>query len=166
MMETSKTLKRESKLKLFESDVSGLCNIAGALTFLFLMLYFIIMRSVGLHELFALRDFNFMFLLAGILLALSRYRKTRKSKIEYRTGLKIGMRITLTAVIPFALFIYFYINTDDSFMHVLRIKLYAGEFTAVLGEIISPAIAAGIICAEGLLSGALTTFIAMQYFKK
>jgi hypothetical protein len=164
-METLKTNVDEKKSDLIKSDIFGLCTTMGTIVFLCLLTYFIIMRSIGLYALFALRDFNSVFLMGGIFIALSLYSKIIKGKIEYATGLKIWIRVTLTAVIPFALFIYFYLITDESFMALLKAKLNVGEYTGFLGEYMTPGIAAGIICLEGILSGIIITFIAMQYLK-
>jgi len=165
-METLKTTVTKKKIGFRASGISDLCNTMGMFVFLCLMLYFITMRAIGLYELFALRDFNIVFLVTGILFALSSYSKMSKDGADYLTGLKIGIRITLTAILPFALFIYFYLTTDTTFMNLLKTTLNMGEFTSILGEIISPAIAAVIIFLEGLLSGVIITFVAMQYYKK
>src|SRR5438552_3792241 len=121
MMETSKMLNAKKRTAIWKSDISGLCNITSALVFLYLMLYFIIMRAIGFYEMIALRNFNILFLCGGILLALLSYRKKNKG-IKYPTGIRIGLRITITSVIPFAAFIYYYLLTDDNFMNFLKAK--------------------------------------------
>ncbi|HXB39754.1 MAG TPA: hypothetical protein VNZ49_04380 [Bacteroidia bacterium] len=165
-METSKFFDTKKRITIPKSEISGLCNIVSTLVFLYLMLYFIIMRAVGLHEVIALRNFNIVFLSGGILLALFFYGKKSKGKIRYSTGLKIGIRITLTSVIPFTLFVYYYLLTDDGFMTFLKTKFSTGKSTILPEEYIIPATAAGITCMEGLLSGLVVTFIAMQFFRE
>jgi hypothetical protein len=165
-METLKFFDAKKRIAIPKFDISGLCNIVSTLVFLFLMLYFIVMRAIGLHEVIALRNFNIVFLSGGILLALFFYGKKSKGKIGYSTGLKIGIRITLSSVIPFTLFVYYYLLTDDGFMSFLKTKFSTGESAVLAEEYIIPAVAAGITCIEGLLSGFVITFIAMQYFKE
>ena len=158
-------LKKTNK-QTTKSDISVLCNGMGLLTFLSLMIYFLIMRSIGLHELFALRDINFIFLTGGIFFGLYLYGKESKSKIDYLTGIKIGTYITLIAIIPFSILIYSYLATDIVFMNLLTTHIKASEFLSIPDQFINPLSAAGIIFLEGLFSGILLTFIAMHYFKK
>ena len=71
----------------------------------------------------------------------------------------MGLRISLIAVLPFAIFMAVYLKIDEGFMNY--VKEYA-EF----GRYLSPGMVSGVIAIEGITSGAITTFIAMQYFKR
>ena len=151
--------KNQEEPNLAEFSIFSLCIEVAVLVFSGFMGYFLIMRSVGLHEVFMLRYLNALFLLAGILLAIHSYKKNMKGAVNYKKGLKMGMFITLTAVIPFAVFIYLYLNIDDGFLSLV-------EKNTEFREFISPGTVAGFICLEGLCSGSIITFIVMQFFKK
>ena len=153
------------KEKGFESEksdlsIAGLCNGAGTLTCACLIGYFFLMSAFKLQEVLALRAFNFFILLGGILLTFHFYRKaSEEMKIDYFTGLKIGIRVVFTAVIPFAIFMALYLVYDGSLMYVIK------ENTGI-GDYLNPLTIAGAICIEGIGSGMIITFMAMQYFKK
>jgi hypothetical protein len=153
---TTKDLESENS----DLSIASICNGVGALTSACLICYFFIMSAFKLQEVLALRAFNFVFLVSGILLALRLYAKAKEEdKIEYFAGLKIGARVTLTAVITFAIFMALYLVYDDHLMNVIK------ETTGV-GDYLNPLTVAGALCIEGLSSGFIITFIAMQYFKK
>ena len=164
-METAELIKkpREKRQRdepsLSEFSVFNLCIETGVLVFFGFMSYFLIMRAIGLHEVFMLRYFNAIFLIAGILLAINSYKKNMKGIFNYKKGLQMGTFITLLAVIPFAIFIYLYLNIDDGFLGLV-------EKDVDLRDFVSPGTVACFICLEGVCSGSIITFIVMQYFKK
>ncbi len=132
---------------------------AAALVFAVLATYFFIMRGLGLYTEVYLRAFNFLILGGGILLALMRYAKLTRDKIDYFRGIQIGARITLMAVLPFAVLMGLYLRVDKEFMQYLRDNLTVGPY-------LTPFIAAGAIAVEGVVSGFIATFVFMPYFKK
>ncbi|HKC67399.1 MAG TPA: DUF4199 domain-containing protein [Bacteroidia bacterium] len=165
-METLELIKKTKQKKLerpnpnlAEFSAFSLSAETGVLVFSGFMGYFLIMRSVGLHEVFVLRYLNALFLITGIFLAIHSYKTHLKKDVNYKKGLQMGMLITLIAVIPFALFIYLYLNIDDGFLTLV-------EKNAELRDFVTPATVAGFICLEGLCSGSIITFIIMQFFKK
>ncbi|HTA61765.1 MAG TPA: DUF4199 domain-containing protein [Bacteroidia bacterium] len=163
-MRTLELIKKSKQKKQVESNVYGfsvfnLCAETGALVFSCFMAYFLVMRAIGLHEVFMLRYLNALFLGGGILLAMYSYKKNVKSDVDYKKGLQMGTFITLIAVIPFAAFIFLYLNIDDGFLGLV-------EKNVELREFVSPASVAGFICLEGLCSGSIITFIIMQLLKK
>ena len=151
--------------KDFESEkpdlsIASLCNSAGMLTCACLIGYFFLMNAFKLQEVLALRAFNFFILLGGILWAFHFYRKASdENKIDYFAGLKIGVRVTLTSVVSFAIFMALYLVYDGHLMYVIK------ESTGI-GDYLNPLTIAGAVCIEGIGSGIIITFIAMQYFKK
>jgi hypothetical protein len=146
----------EAKVRSYEN---ALCNWAGFLTSLSLVVYFLLMKAVGLNQVLEFRYVNVVFLITGILGTYYNYRrKVDTEGIEYLTGLKMGLRITLTAIIPFALFMAIYLRIDTDFMHYIR------EY-APFGRYLTPINAAGVVGVEGFISGGITSFMAMQYFK-
>lgn len=157
-MKTEKIIHRglETKINTFENS---LCNTTGIVISLSLISFFLLMVITGLSEVLWLRYVNFAILLAGLIGAYKIYRrKVATAGIQYFDGLKMGARITLTAIIPFAIFIGIYLRIDTSFMEYIR---QSAEF----GEYLTPASAAAGVAAEGIVSGFLTSFCLMQYFK-
>lgn len=157
-MKTEKIIHKdlESKITTYEHS---LCNRTGILIALSLIGFFVAMVFVGLSEVLWLRYVNFAILLTGLVAAFKIYSKKVASEgIHYFDGLRIGARITLTAMIPFALFIGIYLRIDTGFMDYVR---QSAEF----GDYLSPASAAAGVAFEGIVSGFLTSFCLMQYFK-
>jgi hypothetical protein len=140
-------------------SVSDLCYGVGVLVFTCLILYFCVMSWGNLYQNLMLRGLNFLILLGGILIALKMYSSATKDKIDYFTGIKIGLRITFIGVLPFVLFIALYLSFDKHFMQMI-------QQTVSIGNYLNPVTAAGAVFIEGISSGAVITFCAMQYFKK
>ena len=155
-----KKIPKEFESEKTELSISSLCNGAGLLTCAGLIGYFFLMTAFKLQEVLALRVFNFFILLIGIAWALHFYRKANEENfIDYFTGLKIGLRITLTAAISFSIFMALYLVYDNHLMYVIK------ESTGI-GDYLNPLTIAGAVCIEGISSGFIITFIVMQYFKK
>jgi drug/metabolite transporter (DMT)-like permease len=152
-------VERKKEYKHTNFSVSGLCNSAGIIACVCMIIYFFIMSAFKLEEILALRAVNFIFLLGGIILALYTYSKIIKDKIDYFTGLKMGIWVTFMAVIPFALFMAIYLMYDDYLMDIIKQSTRMGEY-------VNPFTIFGAICAEGISSGAIIAFIIMQFFKK
>ena len=153
---------REKEIESEKPDLSiaSICNGTGILTCTCLIGYFFLMSAFKLQEVLALRAFNFFILLGGILWAFRLYIKaTEENKIDYFAGLKIGIRVVFTAVVPFAIFMAIYLVYDGHLMYVIK------ENTGI-GDYLNPLTIAGAVCIEGLGSGMIITFIAMQYYKK
>jgi len=153
---------KEKEIESEKSDLSiaSICNGTGILTCACLIGYFFLMSAFKLQEVLALRAFNFFIMLGGVVWALHLYsRSTDDNKIDYFTGLKIGVRVIFTSVVPFAIFMALYLVYDGHLMYVIK------ENTGI-GDYLNPLTIAGAICIEGLGSGMIITFMAMQYFKK
>jgi hypothetical protein len=134
--------------------------MVGLTIFVLLVGFFLMMKSLGLHEIVSLHYFNGVFLLLGLLFLFSKVsKKNETNKIEYFDGMKTGMRMTLIAIIPFAFFIGFYLKIDVEFMTFLNRN-------AIFGKYLTPLVSAGAVAVEGIVSGFLLTFILMPYFKE
>ena len=129
----------------------------GLIVFVGLTAYFLLMKTVGLFEIHELRALNFFILFAGVWKGLTSQRKT--GHLSYFEGIALGSLIALIAVIPFALFIFFYLQIDTQFMD----KIIATE---AFGEFLNPYILSFLIAFEGGISGVLVSFGMMQYLKK
>lgn len=123
------------------------------------ILFFLLMRAVGFADILELRALNFFILLAGIFLAL-RYEKKNEQAFPYLKGLGIGIATSAVALIIFCVFLAIYLAAlDPAFMRAVKED-------EMFGHLLNPYIAASAVFFEGLLSGALISFIFMQYFKK
>lgn len=133
---------------------SGIAVLGG------LLVYFFAMAAAGLLEVVELRVFNFVFLLGGILYSINKIKNKRGSEFNYFEGLAAGFITTLYAIIPFAIFVFVYLwKINPSFMQYIQDSI-------PLGKHLNPALAANTVLIEGIISGAIMSFIAMQYFKK
>ena len=136
-------------------------NIAiryGLMTTVWLIAYFLIMKLVGLVHILELRTLNFVFLVGGIYLAIRRYKKHNDST-TYLQGIGIGLLTSGVAVLPFALFIFIYLQLDQGLLNYI---IEQDQF----GQHLNSYILAFIVAFEGFFSGMILTFIIMQYMKK
>ena len=157
-MKTYKLTQKRSADEIYSFE-SLLCNLTGVIVSLLLVSFFLIMRTFGWYQVLELRYFNVLILFAGIHSALLSYRnRISPEGIDYLKGLKMGLRISLTAIIPFAIFMAIYLKIDTNFMNYI---IQNGEF----GKYLTPGRAAGVIGFEGFVSGAIVTYIIMPYFK-
>lgn len=130
----------------------------GLVTALALIAYFLILHSVGLSEKIELRLFNFLILVAGIVLAIKATKKL-ETDFDYLRGFGIGFYVTLLATVPFAVFMFAFLELNEPFMtHIIN--------HAPFGHFLSPWASAAVVLFEGLSSGVIITYTAMQYFKK
>jgi hypothetical protein len=150
---------KEHKPALAKDKTAELCTGMGLLGCVGLIGYFLIMRAFGLHEVLILRGFNLLILLACIIFTLRIHTKSH-GKVDYFKGIRMGLHVTLVAVIPFVLFIFFYLRYDDGFWEIVQRKIGMGEYH------ITPSMVAWVLGVEGIASGAIMSFVAVQYFKK
>ena len=129
----------------------------GLIVFGSLVLYFLIMKWAGLFEIHELRSLNFIILIIGVWKALNYAKK--KSDLKYFEGIGLGALTSLIGVIPFALFIFFYLQADPQFLANIKA-------TEAFGQYLNPYILAFLIAFEGGISGILVSFGMMQYLKK
>ncbi len=130
----------------------------GLLTFLGLVAYFLLMKLIGLVHVVELRSLNFIIMVTGVWLAFRQYKKTHKKGLAYFNGLGLGIKTTVISVVPFALFIFFYLQLNPSFMQVIKEN-------EMFGYQLNPYLLAFLIAFEGSLSGFFIAFTLMQYMK-
>ena len=124
-----------------------------------LIAYFLIMKLLGLIYIVELRVLNMFILTYGIWLALTEYLKQTGDESVYLRTLALGVFTSLTAVMPFALFILFYMQFDATFMqHIVENEMF--------GRYLNPFIVSFLIFFEGMISGFFIAFTLMQYLKK
>lgn len=124
------------------------------------VVYFFAMAALDLLKIVELRAFNFFILLSGILYAINFVKNHKRSRFDYFEGLAAGFLTTVYGVVPFAAFVFVYLwKINPSFMEHIR------EY-ADFAQNLTPALAAHAILIEGIASGAIISFISMQYFKR
>ena len=129
----------------------------GLIIFVSLIAYFFIMKFAGLFEIHELRGLNFFILIAGVWRALISYKK--QANLSYFEGIGLGSLTTIIGVVPFSVFIFFYLQADTQFMA----NIVANE---AFGQYLNPYILAFLITFEGSISGVLVSFGMMQYLKR
>jgi len=131
----------------------------GLYTAIGLIAYFLVMKIVGLVHIIELRTLNFLILVAGIIKATRFYRDHHQEQMTYLKGFGIGILTSGVAVIPFALFIFIYLQLDVELLNYI----IEGD---TYGQHLNPYMLSFIIAFEGLFSGLILTFIIMQYMKR
>jgi hypothetical protein len=147
-------------MKTNSASVERIGLVTGLITSLALIAYFMLMKALGLSHILELRFFNFVIMAIGLYVGISYYKRSVPFSQEfYLKGLAQGAMITLVAVVSFALFISFYLHYfDRELMEHIRMTFRTQKidgfsiFTAVF--------------MEGLASGMIITFCAMQYLKR
>lgn len=134
--------------------------IAGLLTALGLVAYFMVMKALNLADIIELRFFNFVIMAVGIITAIVYLKRRTQEHEFYLKGLGEGMITTVVAVVSFAIFITVYLTTlDKALMHEISTKVpYTGTLNGLTIFI--------AIFMEGMAGGAIITFSAMQYLKR
>lgn len=124
-----------------------------------LILYFLLMKWIGAHQITELRILNFVILLAGIAASIRHYIRKEWESPGYFTGFGLGLRTSFSAAISFALFLFIWLSIDQPFMRYLKAN-------APFGEYLSPMAAAATVTIEGISSGVVITLLLMQYYKR
>lgn len=132
---------------------------AGIMTAGGLMMFFILMKYLHLAQMLELRALNFLILLTGIIIALNKFKKQNDNHIKYFEGFGLGMLTALVSTIIFAVFIGVYLSFDSEFMGYIVTH-------GVMGNYLNPSACALVILIEGVISGLLISFGAMQYYRK
>jgi hypothetical protein len=132
--------------------------IGGLLTSGTLIAYFLIMRLLNLHYIFELRYFNAVILFVAVVFLFQRLKNDR-GKIAYLPGLAAGFTMVAVAAFIFAMFMFVYLMfIDPAFLQFIKTHTPTGEDLDIW-------ILGGLIFSEALSSGAVFTFMLMQYFK-
>ena len=145
------------------STSSPMWNIGlrvGLITSAALLAYFFVMKLLGLHLVLELRFFNAVILAVGICAGLARLKREYPQGEYYLQGLGEGFFISVVATVPFALIISCYtLFVDAELLQQVTAtyskSLYINALTIFNG-----------LCAEGIASGTIIGFCAMQYFKR
>lgn len=131
----------------------------GIFTAIGLIVYFLVMKMFGLETVYWLRVFNVFIMIGGIFWMLNNQIRRGKPGVGYFGGLGLGVRLTLTAVILFVIFLAIYGKIiNPNFVNSLESSQLWGA------DVTTDQVVVGILI-EGVVSGVVITFILMQFFK-
>ncbi|HEY4651122.1 MAG TPA: DUF4199 domain-containing protein [Pontibacter sp.] len=125
--------------------------------------YFLLMKLLGLAHILELRFLNAVILAVGIVMALRAYKRLQKGQIGYLRGLGTAFLTSLVATTLFSVFMLVYIKGfDDSLLEVIAAdQLFGDRVASTPGIVIFM-----VLMLEGIISGVMIGFIAMQFFKR
>jgi hypothetical protein len=121
-----------------------------------LIVFFLLMKIVGLAHIYELRFLNVIIQVAGIYYALKKFRETHGQHINYFRALVTGVATGAIASLIFAIFIFTYLMLDQNMMQDIMVK-------EPMGQYLNPYITAFMVALEGVFSGLLFTFILINY---
>ncbi len=121
-----------------------------------LIVFFLLMKVVGLVHIYELRFLNVIIQVAGIYYALKKFKETHGQHINYFRALVTGVSVGAIGSLLFAIFLFAYLMVD----HNLMLDIIEKE---PMGRYLNPYIAAFMVALEGIFSGLLFTFILINY---
>jgi Protein of unknown function (DUF4199) len=122
-----------------------------------LVLYFLLMKLMGLVHVVELRVFNFFIMLAGLFRAFREYKETDLNRqFNYLRAFVFGISTAIIGSLIFALFLFIYLTYID---RALMESIVNHES---FGNYLNPYVAAVIVAVEGIFSGILATFIIVN----
>lgn len=122
-----------------------------------LIVYFIIMKFLGLLHVVELRMLNLVILVAGVFFALRKFKRTHEDHLNYFRGLVTGVAASAIGSVGFAAFFFVYVSFIDTELMQFIIE------NEPMGRFLNPYISAFIVALEGVFSGLLVTFIIINY---
>ncbi len=140
-------------------SVEKLSATAGILLCLGYIAYFMLMKLLNLVYITELRVLNFFIQMLGIFLTLRYFKSSRYDRFQYLEGFGLGFITSTISVVLFSLFIYFYFISHPSLLLDLQID------APILGNNITPFLAAFSVMIEGEIASLILSFAIMQYYK-
>lgn len=133
--------------------------VAGIFTFIFLGLYFLAMKLLGLVHMIEFRLLNAVIMFFGCYSAVKMSKKNLEN-FDFLKGYGSGLLTALIASVLFAIFGFIYLQfIDPTFIQDIRNN-------ELLGIYQNKYIACGQIFIEGAASGFLFTHASVVWFKK
>ncbi|HYG50426.1 MAG TPA: hypothetical protein VD905_05960 [Flavobacteriales bacterium] len=146
-------------METIKRNVEASAIKAGIITFFGLVGYFFLMKLFGLSHVLELRFLNFIILATGITYGIVRHKKELHENDFYLQGLAQGVYVAVISVGLFAAFMAIYLSFFDLAL------LEEIKFRAPMGFPVTGLTIFGALVMEGMASGAIISFIAMQYLK-
>ncbi|WP_244554601.1 DUF4199 domain-containing protein [Pontibacter indicus] len=124
------------------------------------IIYFLIMRLLNLQNRVELSFLSAIFLIIGITVAISQFKKAKGGNINYFQGLAIGATTGVVSSTILALFMVFYLTLfDTAYLAALQTSSLFPLSLSVLSFFVLTII-------YGTIPGFLIAFVAMQWFKR
>jgi len=124
------------------------------------IIYFLLMRILGLQHIIELSFLSALFLIIGIVVAIAKYKKALKGHINYLKGLAIGATVGVVSSSLLAIFLVIYISLfDNSYLTYLQASYLFPESLTILSLFMLAII-------YGTWPGFIIAFIAMQWYKE
>lgn len=124
------------------------------------IVYFLLMWALGLQEVVELSFISGIFLVIGIVVAISRFKKIKSGTIHYFQGLGIGATVGAVSSIILAIFLMLFVSTLGK---EYLLSLQASYLFPVSLSKLSLFL---ITIIYGTVPGVWIAFIAMQWFKR
>jgi hypothetical protein len=118
--------------------------------------YFLVMHILGYSENVELRLLNLLILVAGVYLALKKFKQSHEDHLNYFRALITGVATGAIGSLIFAVFLFAYMKLDPALMQHIAEK-------EPMGRYLNPYIASFIVALEGLFSSLLVTFILINF---
>lgn len=124
------------------------------------ILYFLLMRVFGVLHIVELSFLSAIFLIVGIVLAISAYKRAVHGRINYLNGLAIGAIVGVVSSVLLAVFLAVYLGFFDAeYVRNLQASALFPEGLSLLTVFI-------LTIVYGTWPGFLIAFVAMQWFKR
>lgn len=124
------------------------------------IIYFLLMWAFGLQEIVELSFISGIFLVIGITVAISRFKKIKNGVIHYFQGLAIGATVGAVSSIILALFMMIFVSSvGEEYLLSLQTSYLFPESLSKLSLFLTTIV-------YGTVPGVIIGFIAMQWFKR
>ena len=121
-----------------------------------LIAYFVVMNLLGYSHRVELRLLNLLILVAGVYLALKKFRETHEERLNYFRALATGVSTAAVGSSIFAVFLFVYMSLDTTLMN----SIVQNE---PMGRYLNPYMAACVVALEGCFSGLLVRFVLINF---
>ena len=121
-----------------------------------LILYFLVMKLLGLGHHVELRLVNLVILTVGIYMALKKFKLTHTDHLNYFRGFIMGVATAGIGSLIFGVFLFIYMKLDTAMMQ----SIVDNE---PMGRYLNPYMSAFIGMLEGFFSGLLVTFVLLNW---
>jgi hypothetical protein len=123
------------------------------------IVYFLLMWVLGLTDVIELSFISGLFLIIGIVVAISSFKKAKNGMIEYFQGLGIGATVGVVSAVIVAIFLMIFVSIlDADYLESLQASSLFPESLSKLSLFV-------LTIVYGTVPGLLIAFIAMQWFK-
>lgn len=124
------------------------------------VLFFLVMRMLNLQNRVEFSFLSALFLVVGIAVAISQFKKAKGGNMNYFQGLAIGATTGVVSSTILALFLVIYVTTlDTAYLASLQSSSLFPVSLSVLSLFVLTII-------YGTIPGFIIAFVAMQWFKR